>query len=148
MPPIGGAEAITFASTFEHDVTGVVLIDASPDTWPSVVCSVPAFQGGCDLMRHPERDGERLDVIPAFEQVARISTLGDLPLTVITAAHRNPAGLTPTEQARLDRLWASGEERWAGLSSSSKVVTVEDTGHDIHIDQPQAVLDEVLGLLP
>jgi len=144
----GGPEAVTFASKFEHDVTGAVLIDASPTTWPSVVCSVPAYQAGCDLMRHPERDGERLDVFPAFEQVSKITSLGDLPFTVITAAHRSTDGLTPAESVRLDRLWAAGEQRWAALSSASKVVTVDNTGHDIHIDQPQAVLDQVVGLLP
>ena len=144
----GGPEAVTFASKFKGELTGVVLIDASPDTWPSVVCTVPAYQGGCDLMRDPKRDGERLDVFPAFEQVSKITSLGNLPLTVITAAHRSPDGITPAEQARLDQLWADGQQRWAGLSSSSKVVTVDDTGHNIHIDQPQAVLDEVVGLLP
>jgi pimeloyl-ACP methyl ester carboxylesterase len=144
----GGAEAVTFASKFKGELTGVVLIDASPDTWPSVVCTVPSYQGGCDLMRDPERDGERLDVFPAFQQVSKITSLGDLPLSVITAAHRSPDGLTPVERARLDQSWADGQQRWAGLSSSSKVVTVDDTGHDIHIDQPHAVLDEVVGLLP
>ncbi len=144
----GGPEAVTFASKFEGELTGVVLIDASPDTWPSVVCTVPAYQGGCDLMRDPKRDGERLDVFAAFQQVSKITSLGDLPLTVITAAHRSSDGITPQEQARLDRLWADGQKRWAGLSTSSKVVTVDDTGHDIHLDQPQAVLDEIVGLLP
>lgn len=144
----GGPEAITFASTFEGELSGVVLIDASPDSWPSVVCSVKAYQGGCDLMRDPRRDGERLDVFPAFEQVSKITSLGDLPLTVITAAHRSPDGLTSEEQARLDQLWADGQQRWAELSSASKVVTVDDTGHDIHIDQPKAVLDQVVRLLP
>ena len=99
-------------------------------------------------MRNPEVDGERLDVFPAFEQVAGVATLGDLPLTIITAAHRNPEGITPDEQARLDQQWDAGQRRWADRSSRSKVVTVEDTGHDIHLDQPQTVLDEVVGLLP
>jgi len=144
----GGPEAVTFASEYDDEVTGVVLIDSSPDDWPSVVCTVPAYQGGCDLMRNPERDGERLDVFPAFEQVSTVRSLDDLPLTVIAAAHRSPDGITPDEQARLDQLWAAGQQRWAALSSSSKVVTVDDTGHDIHIDQPQEVLDEVIALLP
>lgn len=143
----GGAEAITFASTFKSEVSGVVLIDASPTGWPSVVCSVPAYQQGCDLMRHPEHDGERLDVFPAFEQVAKITSLGELPLTVITAAHRNPAGISSQEQTHLDQLWAAGEQRWAQMSSKSKVVTVDHTGHEIFLDQPQAVLHEVIGLL-
>lgn len=144
----GGPEAVTFASTYEDEVTGVVLIDASPDTWPSVVCSVPAYQGGCDLMHDPASDGERLDVFPAFEQVSKITSLGDLPLTVITAAHRNGDGITPAERARLEGLWDAGEQRWADRSTSSKVVTVDHTGHDIHLEQPQAVLAEVVALLP
>jgi pimeloyl-ACP methyl ester carboxylesterase len=144
----GGAEGVTFASTYADEVRGVVLIDASPTDWPAVVCSVPAYEAGCDLMRHPERDGERLDVFPAFEQVSKVATLGVLPLTVITAAHRSPDGISAVEQARLDRLWAAGEQRWARLSSRSKVVTVDHTGHSIHLDQPKAVLDEVVGLLP
>jgi pimeloyl-ACP methyl ester carboxylesterase len=144
----GGAEAVTFASTYEDEVHGVALIDASPDDWPSVVCTVPAYQGGCDLMHDPARDGERLDVFPAFEQVAKVSTLGDLPLTVITAAHRSPDGITPDEQASLDRRWAAGQQRWADRSSHSTVVTVEHTGHEIYLDQPHVVLDAVVGLLP
>ena len=144
----GGPEAVTFASTYEDEVHGVALIDASPDDWPSVVCTVPAYQGGCDLMRDPGRDGERLDVFPAFEQVADVSTLGDLPLIVITAAHRLSDGITPDEQVSLDRRWAAGQQRWADRSSRSRVVTVEHTGHDIHLDQPQVVLDAVVELLP
>ncbi len=83
----------------------------------------------------------------AFEEVATITSLGDLPMTVITAAHRTDPALAPTELARLDGLWAEGVDRWAGLSSSSSVVSVEDTGHNIELDQPQLVIEEVLDLL-
>lgn len=143
----GGAEAVTFASTFGDEVRGLVLVDASPDDWPSVICSVPAYQSGCDLMHDPDSDGERLDAFAAFEQVATISTLGDLPLTVITTAHRNPDGLTPDEVTRLDQQWAEGQQRWAHRSGDSEVVVVEHSGHDIHLDQPQVVLDEIVGHL-
>lgn len=144
----GGAEAVTFASKYAKEVAGLMLIDASPNTWPSVVCTVPAYQAGCDLMHNPDSDGERLDVFPAFEQVSTISSLGHLPLTVVAAAHRSPNGLTPDELSHLDQLWAEGEQRWARLSTASKVVTVDHTGHNIHIDQPQVVLDELTHLLP
>ena len=86
---------------------------------------------------------ERVDVFPAFEAVAAITSLGDLPLTVMTAAHRNPEGLNPDELDRLEAVWAEGMERWTGLSSSSSVVSVEDTGHHIEVDQPQLVVEEL-----
>lgn len=143
----GGAEAVTFASTYPDEVTGLMLLDASPASWPDVVCSVPAYEGGCAVMHDPTLDPERLDVFPAFEAVGAITSLGDLPLTVLTAAQRDPQGLTPGELARLTTAWAEGMDRWATLSPSSRVISVEDTGHHIELDQPQLVIDELLELL-
>lgn len=143
----GGAEAVTFASTHADEVAGLVLVDASPTTWPDTVCSVPAYAGGCALMRDPNQDGERLDVFPAFEAAATITSLGDVPLTVLSAAHRSADGLTPDELTRLDTVWDEGMQRWAGLSTASKIVTVDDTGHEIQRDQPTIVIDEVIELL-
>jgi pimeloyl-ACP methyl ester carboxylesterase len=144
----GGAEAVTFASRHGEEVVGLLLLDASPTTWPATACSVPAFAPVCDQMHDPAADPERLDVFPAFEAVARITSLGDLPTTVVTGAHRVAPGVEPDELARLDGVWSDGQQRWARLSSASKVVTVERTGHHIEVDQPQLVVDEVTGLLP
>ena len=142
----GGAEAVTFASTHPDEVLGLMLVDASPNTWPATVCSVPAYAGGCALMRDPSH-GERLDVFPAFEALRSITSLGDLPMTILSAAHRSADGLTPDEAGRLDMLWADGTERWAGLSSASRVLTV-DTGHDIHAEQPALFIEELSKLVP
>jgi pimeloyl-ACP methyl ester carboxylesterase len=144
----GGAEAVTFASTYANEVTGLILLDATPTTWPDTVCSVAAYEAGCAVMRNPALDPERVDVFPAFEEAATITSLGDVPMTVMTAAHRDGSGLPPGELERLDQVWNEGVERWAGLSSSSDVVTVDDTGHHIELDQPQLVIDELLKLLP
>ena len=143
----GGAEAVTFAASFPDEVTGLMLLDASPTTWPATACSVAAWEALCAVMRDPTLDPERLDVFPAFDEVATITSLGDLPMTVMTAAHRTAPELTQAELTRLDTVWAQGVERWAGLSSSSSVVSVEDTGHHIEVDQPQLVIEELLELL-
>lgn len=140
----GGAEAVTFASKYTDEVVGLVLLDASPTTWPNTVCSVAAYEALCAVMHDPTRDPERLAAFSAFDEVATITSLGDLPMTVMTAAHRTDPGLAQHELKRLDAVWAEGVERWAGLSSSSSIVSVEDTGHDIHLDQPQLVVEELL----
>jgi pimeloyl-ACP methyl ester carboxylesterase len=144
----GGAEAVTFASEYADEVTGLMLLDASPTTWPATVCSVPAYEAACAVMHDPTLDVEQLDVVPAFEEVATITSLGDLPMTVMTAAQRDPQGITASELARLETVWAEGMERWAGLSSSSKIVTVEDTGHHIAVDKPNLVIEQLRQLLP
>lgn len=144
----GGAEAVTFASMYRDAVAGLMLLDASPTGWPATVCTVPAWAGGCAVMREPTVDPERLDVFPAFEQVATITSLGDLPVTVVTAAHRTDPGPSPAEFARLDSVWAAGMDRWANLSSVSRLVTVEDTGHHIEVDRPEVVVEELLEIIP
>jgi pimeloyl-ACP methyl ester carboxylesterase len=142
----GGAHAVTFASRYPEEVTGLMLVDASPTTWPDAVCSVPAFAGGCALMRNPAQ-GERLDVFPAFAAVAKITSLGNLPMTVMTAADRPSVGLTPDQLARLSTIWQEGTQRWATLSTASSIVTVQDTGHAIQDDQPAIVLGEIVKLI-
>jgi pimeloyl-ACP methyl ester carboxylesterase len=151
----GGAEAVTFASRSEGEVTGLMLIDASPTTWPAAVCGVPddgtetanSFRELCAVMHDPSRDAERLDVIPAFESAATITSLGDLPVTVITADTRTAPGLAAAQLDRLNKVWAEGVEAWATLSADSKVVTVTDTGHWIQLEHPEVVLREVGALL-
>jgi pimeloyl-ACP methyl ester carboxylesterase len=143
----GGAVAVPFASKYADEVSGLALLDASPTSWPATVCSVAAYEGGCAVMHDPTLSPERLDVFRAFEEVATITSLGDLPMTVITAARRTDPALAQSELARLDAVWAEGVDRWAGLSSSSSVVSVDDTGHNIELDQPQLVVEEVLDLL-
>ena len=143
----GGAEAVTFASTYPDEVVGLLLVDASPTTWPDTICSVPAYADGCELMRDPSQ-GERLDVFPAFQDVAAITSLGELPMTVMTAAHRSANGLSPEEHARLDAIWDEGVKGWAELSAAARIVTVADTGHAIQYEQPALVIEEIVQLLP
>jgi len=151
----GGAQAVTFAAEQADQVTGLVLVDASPTTWPDTVCAVPddgtpaagGYQQLCAVMHDPTQDPERLDVFAAFGEAATVSSLDDLPMTVITAVHRTSPGLDPAQLARLDAAWSDGTARWAQLSSSSTVVPVDDTSHYIQHDHPDVVLAEVARLL-
>jgi pimeloyl-ACP methyl ester carboxylesterase len=143
----GGAEAVTFTSQYSDEVAGLVLVDASPVTWPAAVCGVPTFGPLCGVFRDPAQDPERIDVFAAFEEAGTIRSLGELPTTVITAAVHTWPGLTADELARLNAIWADGAERWAALSTSSTIVTVEGTGHVIQLDQPEVVSGEIVGLL-
>ena len=130
----GGSEAVTFASRYADQVTGIVLIDASPATWPTELCATA--------------DGEHLDVYGAFEEVAGITSLGSLPMTVLTAIDRQFADLGVSELARLTAAWNQGQQRWADLSTASRVVPVEQTSHHIELDRPEVIIDAVLRLLP
>jgi pimeloyl-ACP methyl ester carboxylesterase len=80
--------------------------------------------------------------------IGRTVALTDVPMTVMTAAHRSADNLSPDELTRLETIWREGTERWAELSTASNLVTVDETGHAIQFDQPTIVISEVLKLLP
>ena len=152
----GGAEAVEFTSRYADEVDGLLLLDASPTDWPSAVCAVPddgsqgaaVYRATCAALSSPSQNPERLDVATAFPQVGAISTLGAVPLVVETRADLTQPGLAAAIDEQLADVWRAGQDHWAALSSSSRVVRVAQTSHNIQVDQPQAVIDQVVSLLP
>lgn len=153
----GGAEAVTFASMFPTDVVGLVLVDASPATWPTALCAVPddgtdgaaMLRDMCSVTFLPTGNGEHLDVDAAFAEVARITSLGSLPLAILTATERTlPADLAAAQRIRLNEEWNQGQQDWRALSTVAHLVTVEHVGHHIEIDRPTVVINEITRLLP
>jgi pimeloyl-ACP methyl ester carboxylesterase len=51
------------------------------------------------------------------------------------------------DAAHLDSAWVGGQQRWADLSSQGRVQIVDQAGHFIQNDQPQAVVDAVREVL-
>ena len=151
----GGAEAVAFTSRFSDEVEGVLLLDASPVTWPAATCAVPAdgsqtaavFAGICAAISDPGKNPERLNAPAAFADVASIESLGDVPMTVATRADLSYPDLPTTVESQLAGVWTEGQAHWASLSSAAKLITVPDTSHNIQIDQPGVVVDQISALL-
>jgi pimeloyl-ACP methyl ester carboxylesterase len=146
----GGPEAVTFASLFPEDVDGLLLLDASPPTWNSTICAVgddgsataAALRDLCASQAAPANNPEGLAAPRAFADVGKIASLDDLPMIVATAPARSGIdGLSAPAVAGLNAAWDAGQEHWASLSTASRLVTVDGTGHYIQDDQPAVVLD-------
>jgi pimeloyl-ACP methyl ester carboxylesterase len=152
----GGVEAVTFAAKYPADVIGLVLIDTSPVTWPTVLRSV--LDDGTEtatLLRtfgiglsDPTKNAEHLDVAASIAEASAIVSLGSVPMAVITAVERQYPGLGTTELSRLTDLWNQGQQQWSHLSSAAHVVSVDHTSHHIQLDHPGVVIDEIARLLP
>ena len=75
----GGAEAVTFASRYADQVTGLVLIDASPASWPTELSAVGDDGSGMAATIHstcagwtdPTANVEHLDVFGSFTEDCR-----------------------------------------------------------------------------
>ncbi|MBV9952273.1 MAG: alpha/beta hydrolase [Acidimicrobiia bacterium] len=152
----GGPEAVTFAHRYADDVAGLMLIDASPAGWYDAVCSVPddgsaqpnTFGELCASLSNPAANPERLDAPPSFAAVANITSLGDLPMVVLSGSERSFAGVSASELGQLTRLWNAGQAAWARLSTASQLVPVEHVGHYIHLELPELVIELLRRLLP
>ncbi len=85
-----------------------------------------------------------LDALPGSQrQVAASGNLGDLPLVILTSnlslnPNRDLGPDVPIEEMR--RAWRALQAELLGLSSRSRQVFVEDSGHYIAIERPQPVI--------
>ena len=77
----------------------------------------------------------------------KIKTLGTLPLIVVTADHHSYPGLAASEEARLNDVWNAGQAHWVSLAPSAQLISVDNTSHNIQLDHPEVVLDNIQQLL-
>lgn len=70
--------------------------------------------------------------------------LGGKPLVILTAGNSQSPGLTPEELEAVHRVWVTMHDEMATLSSRGVNRIVEGSGHYIHQEKPQAVIDAVV----
>ncbi len=64
-------------------------------------------------------------------------------LPLVVALPTRPPGLPQDYDAVARAAWVDGNQEFAAESTRGKVIEVEDTGHDIHVDQPEVVIDAI-----
>ncbi|KAA1417901.1 alpha/beta hydrolase [Nocardioides humilatus] len=73
---------------------------------------------------------------------------GNHPVVVLQAPlPRRPAGLPRDYDAVSRAAWVDANDEFATESTDGKVIVVKHTGHDIHIDRPDAVIEAILDVL-
>jgi pimeloyl-ACP methyl ester carboxylesterase len=150
----GGGVAVSFTSQYPNDVGGVLLLDASPPSWNAAACSVvddgsAAAEMWVQTCAMQAENIERLDGPAAFTELAAIDSLGDVPMIVVTASDHDYTadGFDPAAATRLTDAWFDGQDHWASLSPNSRLITVDDSGHYVHQDRPDLVIEQIERLL-
>jgi pimeloyl-ACP methyl ester carboxylesterase/bifunctional DNase/RNase len=151
---IGGSLVRLYADCYPTEVAGLVLVDSAlPDNRDRFVAMLPpesadeppsvrAFRKSLLSPEFfaPEWD----DAVQCFEEVRGCKTLGDLPLTIITAARAaNPFGLPTEIVARRDQIRRDMQTDLARLSSRSTQRFAEQSGHMVPLDQPEIVIEAI-----
>ena len=138
----GGMNVRLYASQFPSEVVGMVLVDSvhedEMDRWMAMMPAEIKKQ----LPASDEALRKRLAVSEA--QVRAANWHSDIPLIVLTHGIRSPddygiSSMAATgEQLRLEM-----QEALARLSSRSKHILAEKSGHYIQRDQPELVIDAI-----
>jgi pimeloyl-ACP methyl ester carboxylesterase len=163
---LGGATVRVFAHEYPAEVAGVVLIDSmSPrSATQSASAAPPATTGqpsGLSLPTLPARLGvlrllagplglDPLTVTPravqttldegqgiaaSLAQAGAVTTFGDLPLVVLSR------GLDP------DPDWQSMQAEFLQLSTNSRQLIADTSGHNVQMDQPEAAVGAIVTMV-
>lgn len=79
------------------------------------------------------------------EALAGESPLGDIPLIVLTAGQQMASGSTPFDDRRapVDPAVIAAQGRLTALSLRGEQRIIEESGHQLHLDAPEAVLQAI-----
>ena len=84
-------------------------------------------------------------------QTQPVSTLGDLPLTVISHgrldANAVPPHFGPEVREEYERTWQTLQQEITSLSTRSKRIIAEQSGHNVLFDQPELIIESILELV-
>src|SRR5688572_1489749 len=157
---LGGFNARIFAHKYPNEVAGVVLVDSMhPDQFAQFEKALPpetpqdpeelkAFRRSFTQdYKDPTKNPEGFDQLASHEQGRAVTSLGDLPMIVLAASEFRIRIPDPQFGAYMHNLWHELQRELAGLSSNSRFVAVENSGHFIQIDQPEVVTDAIRDLV-
>lgn len=82
-------------------------------------------------------------------QLRQVRPLGDLPLIVLARGTppTPPGGTSAGQPDEVEQAWFALQQQLAGLSTRVTLVRATRSGHNIHLDQPELVLDAIHQLL-
>jgi pimeloyl-ACP methyl ester carboxylesterase len=84
----------------------------------------------------------------AAARATPLPPLGDLPLVVLTRGRADPLpGLSEADNRRFEEEWGKLQAELPRLSRRSRTVNATDSGHDIHLTQPELVVEAIRSVI-
>jgi pimeloyl-ACP methyl ester carboxylesterase len=150
-----------FAANYPDMTKGVVFIDGGHESW---VDDFRAILTDDELERHDRiesdpgppglpsgPDCEYKVMQTTIEQLKEIDIKLHVPVLVMTAKDRPLSpfhkSLSEETQAKFHQLVLDNPKKHLALSRKGEQIIVEESGHNVHIDKPQLVIDTILSLI-
>ncbi len=163
---LGSLPAIGLAHQAPERVAGVVLIDPwAPRVTSAQLRALPSKKPHesaaltderrflTEFPTDPKQNSEHLLIAACDEEaIAQLDepgpVFGDAPVVVLQSPFPPLGdGLPLSYHRAADAAIADGNKELAAESTHGTVIEVEDTGHDIHIDRPEVVIDAIRDVL-
>ena len=78
------------------------------------------------------------------QQMQEVGFIGEKPLVVISHGQKSMfSGLPEAQSRRAESLWIETQERLAEMSTNSRSVVAERSGHDIQYEQPNLIARQI-----
>ena len=150
---IGGFHVRLYAHHYPDEVVGMVLVDSSHEDQRERFLAVlpPTISDESPFVQEiaaddPQLNPEGFDWEASAAQVRASGSLGDRPLIVVTRgrpAEPSELGLPPDVAVQVEDVWQELQQELANLSTNSTHIIAEESGHFIHKDQPDVVVDAI-----
>jgi pimeloyl-ACP methyl ester carboxylesterase len=138
----GGVLARVFVHRYPSETAGLVLVETmGRDGRPRQLAIWPRSQAPKLRRGLATTVIDGVDLAPGEAIAGRITSLGDIPLAVVTAGREDNFPRTPARLHRaLTRLWDGMQDELAGLSGNSVHVVALASNHDIPTHQPAVIV--------
>jgi pimeloyl-ACP methyl ester carboxylesterase len=156
---LGGPFVLVYADRYSEDIAGIALIDSThPDQEARWLAALPmpspneteALKSARYDLMHPLPQAEGIDWKGMLERVRAVKSVGGIPLVVLVSYDPEKSGwpgLPPEVAANLNKVWLDVHQEYTGLSTNGSLVIASKSGHFIQNDEPQLVIDAILGLV-
>lgn len=98
-----------------------------------------------------ETKEEEAELAYTTEDAIRGQRLGALPVRIIARGLPQDyaqVGISETAGRKLEEIWQSGQRKMLDISTDSRLIVAEKSGHMVIHDQPELVVDTILDVLP
>ncbi|TWT00137.1 alpha/beta fold hydrolase [Planomicrobium sp. CPCC 101079] len=133
----GGVNVRLYASTYPDEIAGLILLDSCHEDQNRLIAPLFSPQIRAEYFGQFIVEGTLAEFEESLEQVRKHKSLGNVSLTVITG------GKQPHHTVESWAYWMEFQKNLAQLSSHSRHIILEEAGHGLHLDCPEAVIEQI-----
>lgn len=154
---LGGLTVRYYQRQYPTDVAALVLIDSAheeqrerllatlPPESPDEAAALAQYRQALAVSwADPQANDEGIDNLANSALMRHDHDLGDLPLVVISRGQAQaPIGWSPELQTQREQVWRQMQRELAALSSRSVHLIAERSGHLVHKEQPDIIVEGI-----